>query len=52
MAPLLVLVCVLGVLYLFVLMFRFTFDLIERAHERLREESRDPGTPLTQEQEV
>lgn len=35
---------VLVMLYLFWVMLRFTFSLIDRAHERLREEARDSGS--------
>jgi hypothetical protein len=51
MEALVVLGCVVIVLYVFFAMLRFTFGLIDRAHERLREEeSRDAGMPLTEEQ--
>lgn len=46
-------VFVLVCLYAFFVMLRFTFQLIDRAHEQLRreEESRDSGMPLTGERD-
>jgi hypothetical protein len=44
----LLLLIILGVLYAFWAMMRFTFRLIDRAHERLREEARNAGSPLAE----
>ena len=46
MEVMLLLGCIILVLGAFWAMMRMTFDMIDRAHERLREESRDTGTPL------
>lgn len=40
--------CVLVTLYAFWAMMRWTFRLIDRAHERLREEARNAGSPLAE----
>lgn len=40
----LLLASVAGMLYLFWIVLSFTFRLIDRAHERLREEARESGS--------